>query len=154
MIEKLEKENGINMQNREVMVTSGANQAFFSIIQSICDVGDEVVLFRPYYFNQIMALQLLGINPIEIDCNMETLEPLIDTIPFHSERLKAVVLVSPSNPSGFVASPELVHRLTEMCAKHSKYLISDETYEDFVYEDAKHTTPLGSHVINIYSFSK
>jgi len=70
---KLERENRLDMSHCDVMITAGANQAFVNVIMCICDVGDEVVLFRPYYFSHLVALQLTNVLPVvaETDKNFQ-----------------------------------------------------------------------------------
>lgn len=71
------------------------------------------------------------------------------------DRVQAVVLVNPGNPSGAVAEASLVRDLEQLCVAKGIYLISDEAYEDFVYDGAEHTTPTDeNHVINIFTMSK
>ncbi|KAL0487340.1 aspC [Acrasis kona] len=67
LIKKLQQQN--NLTDVNVIVTAGANQGFSSIVSCLCDVGDAAVLFRPYYFNHIMALQLSNVEPVLIDCS-------------------------------------------------------------------------------------
>jgi katanin p60 ATPase-containing subunit A1 len=124
-------------------------------MQSVADAGDSVVLFAPYYFNHYMALQLLNINVVVVPCDPQSFQPRIDCIPWQLPRLRALVLVSPNNPSGVVVSPTLVDELEMQCKRHSVWLVSDETYENFVFgERISHHTPHGEHVVNLYSFSK
>jgi aspartate/methionine/tyrosine aminotransferase len=87
------------------MVTAGANQAFTNIVLTLCDAKDRVVLFKPYYFNHLMALQMTG-GAAEVvfgPCNPDSLHPDLDWL----ERQlrgpsppKMVVLVNPCNPTG------------------------------------------------------
>lgn len=148
--EKLEKFNGINPKERKVMVTAGANQGLYSILTCVSDPGDRVLFFKPFYFNAVMAAQLLGLEIVGVDCN-EKFEPQLESIDWN---VKAILMISPSNPSGFVFPREMVEKINEECRKRKIWLISDETYEQFLFDGAKHTTPYGDHVINLYSFSK
>jgi aspartate/methionine/tyrosine aminotransferase len=138
-----------------------------NIVLAICDPGDEVVLFAPYYFNNIMALQLANVTPVIVPCK-EDLTPDIAKITF-TPKTKMVVLVTPSNPSGAVVPESTIRELQQKCLKANVWyvvmndvlslirlrLVSDEAYEDFIYnENNPHYSADGKNVINIYSFSK
>eukprot|EP00055_Hartaetosiga_balthica_P003219 m.6968 g.6968 ORF g.6968 m.6968 type:complete len:389 (-) comp2684_c0_seq1:510-1676(-) len=150
---KLAEENGLC--DVEVMVTVGANQAFMNVLLSTCDPGDDVVLISPYFFNHHMALQLrkCGIhycprvhNSFKID--FQWLEA-------HLPNKKVLVVVNPCNPSGTLLSMEELVRLRDLCAACNVWLVVDNTYEYFIYDDDKeHCCIQGSHVVNIFSFSK
>ncbi|MGA1822767.1 MAG: pyridoxal phosphate-dependent aminotransferase, partial [Thermoplasmatota archaeon] len=117
-----------------LMVTPGANMGFFSVIATICDPGDEVVLLDPYYFNHRMALDILGIDAVHVRTD-ESFHPVPDLIEERfTPRTRAVVLVSPNNPTGAVYTEGDVRRIFDMCSERGIFLITDETYEDFVYE--------------------
>mmetsp|Transcript_23219 Transcript_23219/g.38177 ORF Transcript_23219/g.38177 Transcript_23219/m.38177 type:complete len:395 (+) Transcript_23219:154-1338(+) len=148
--EKLRKENGLT--DREVIITAGCNQAFFNVVAAVCDEGDEIVLFKPYYFDAKMAAQILGCTPVLGECNTD-MTPNIHRIPF-SPLTRAVCAISPNNPSGVVIPAEDLQAMADMCKARGIWFVCDETYELFTYEDAKHRSPQGPNVINLFSFSK
>jgi aspartate/methionine/tyrosine aminotransferase len=157
---KLASENRVEADpSHNIMVTAGANQAFVSAILSITRPGDHVLVLSPYYFNHVMALQLAGCKPVIIDTN-RNYQPIVDRIGNRiSKRARAVVLVSPSNPTGAVYSKDTISEIGKLCAKNGIYLITDETYEHFVYDDAKFVSALSldkeiEHTISLFSFSK
>ncbi len=158
IVEKLSKRNGIpGLAADNVMVTAGANIAFLNAISAICDVGDNVILLDPYYFNHGMTLDILGVGHVHVPFEGpdQTLnEMIIERI---TERTRAIVLVSPNNPTGEVASKKMVQCLLEICLDHELWLISDETYEEFCYE-SNHVSPASLEedlpVISLFSFSK
>ena len=160
------------MSRRDVMVTSGANQAFAHALLAVTDPGDAVVLFRPYYFSHLVALQLLGLRPIVLDCDSRG-APELDELRAalrqgdDEARIKAVVLVSPSNPSGAVCSAPVVAALRSECAAAGAWLISDEAYEHFTFGAAEHVSPAAAQqlgegdggeaadgVLGLHTFSK
>ena len=134
---RLESENGENMSERDVMVTNGANQAFVQAMLCLCDEGDECVLFRPYYFSHLVALQLCGVRPVIVDCDPITGQPDADglraVLQRDESRVRAAVLVSPSNPSGAVCSVQLAEELQTQCAAASAWLVVDSAYEHFTF---------------------
>ena len=134
---KLERENELNMSNREVMVTPGANHAYATALLAVCDPGDQVVLFAPYYFSHLLAIQLLGLTPVVLPCNAATGAPEVSALQTAlsqpGARIRAVTLVNPSNPSGAVSDPERTSELMRACAEGGAWLVSDEAYEHFVH---------------------
>lgn len=150
LVQKVELENGL--QDKEVMVTAGGNQAFINLVMALCDPGDEAILFTPYYFNHLMAFQMAGVRVRFAHCDPDH-HPDLDRLPLN-HKTKVVVLVNPANPTGAVVPAKVVNELTERCEKVGAWLISDEPYEYFHYEGATHNSPAGDHVLNLYSFSK
>ena len=157
---KLASENGVEADmSRNIMVTAGANQAFVNAVLSITRPGDEVLVISPHYFNHVMAVQLAGCKPVVIDTD-RNYQPIVERIGKRiSKRARAVVLVSPSNPTGAVYSKDTIDEIGALCAKNGIYLITDETYEHFVYDDAKFVSALSldkeiEYTISLFSFSK
>jgi katanin p60 ATPase-containing subunit A1 len=151
--EKLRVENGIT--GAEVMITAGANQAFVNIVLAGLDEGDAVVLFKPFYFNHMMALQMTGsAGGVELGPTDHGLPDLA----WLEKRLgeggvRMVVIVNPGNPTGVMIPQEQIARLSDLCAQAKTWLVVDNTYEYFAY-DIQHTSVSGDHVFNIFSFSK
>jgi aspartate/methionine/tyrosine aminotransferase len=157
---KLASENRVEADpSNNIMVTAGANQAFVNAILSITRPGDHVLVLSPYYFNHIMAVQLAGCKPVIIDTD-RNYQPIVERIGKRiSKRARAIVLVSPSNPTGAVYSKDTINEIGALCAKNGIYLITDETYEHFIYDDAKFVSALSldkeiGHTISLFSFSK
>ncbi|MFO8051551.1 MAG: aminotransferase class I/II-fold pyridoxal phosphate-dependent enzyme, partial [Thermoplasmatota archaeon] len=155
---KLKRENGMERDPlTEIMITSGANCAFVNAAAAVCDPGDDVLLLSPYYFNHFMTLDMLGAK--QRICPMgEGLLPDVENVESYiGPRTKAVVVVSPNNPAGVSYPGELMEDLVELCREKGIWLISDETYDRFVY-GTDHTSPgsIGDEppVISLYSFSK
>jgi aspartate/methionine/tyrosine aminotransferase len=157
--EKLRGENGIDAPfEKRIIVTAGANQAFLNAVLVIADPGDEILLPVPYYFNHEMAVRLSGCRPIGIPTD-EDFRPRLDLIADAvTERTRAVVTVSPNNPTGAVYAAETLSAVNRFCASKGIYHISDEAYEYFTYDGAAHFSPgsLGGsdHTISLFSFSK
>ncbi|CAL5210655.1 unnamed protein product [Lathyrus oleraceus] len=157
LVKKLSNEN--NLHKSSVMVTAGANQAFVNLVLTLCDAGDSVVMFAPYYFNSYMAFQMTGITDILVGPgNPETLHPDVDWLEkVLSERKpvpKLVSIVNPGNPSGTYIPESLLKRIANLCEKAGSWLVVDNTYEYFMFDDLKHSCVEGNHVVNIFSFSK
>ncbi len=157
---KLLRENGIDCASGyRVMVTAGSNMAFLNILLAIADPGDEIILPLPYYFNQEMAVRMLNCTPVAVpaDDNYQLrLDALKAAI---TEKTRAIVTVSPNNPSGAVYPEAALRAVNQLCRENGLYHISDEAYEYFTYGDASHFSPGGikdaeHHTISLYSLSK
>ncbi len=156
--EKLRAENGIDAPHeRRIHVTAGANQAFFNAVLAVCDPGDEVILLVPYYFNHEMAIRLASAVPVGVPTDGRLQPDLAAIEAAITERTRAVVTVSPNNPTGAVYPAETLSAIHRLCAGRGIYHISDEAYEYFTYDGARHFSPGslgGEHAISLYSFSK
>jgi aspartate/methionine/tyrosine aminotransferase len=158
--EKLAIENGVEADSdRNIMATAGANQAFANAILCLTSPGDRVLVLSPYYFNHVMCIQLADCKPVVVDTD-RNYQPLVEKMAEQTtKRIKAVVLVSPNNPTGAVCTRNAIKEIGALCAENDMYLITDETYEHFVYDDAEHVSALAfgrgiDHTISLFSFSK
>ncbi|KAB2623892.1 bifunctional aspartate aminotransferase and glutamate/aspartate-prephenate aminotransferase-like [Pyrus ussuriensis x Pyrus communis] len=157
LVQKLHREN--KLYKSSVMVTAGANQAFVNLALTLCDAGDSVVMFAPYYFNAYMSFQMTGVTNILVGPgHPKTLYPDADwlekTLSETKPTPKLVTVVNPGNPSGTYIPDSLLKRISDICRDAGSWLVVDNTYEYFMYDDLKHTCVEGNHIINIFSFSK
>lgn len=157
--EKLAVENGITLDQRRVVVTAGANMGFLNALFAITDPGDEVILPTPYYFNHEMAIRMLNCVPVGVptdrdhQCSPEAIAAAI------GPRTRAVVTISPNNPSGAVYPEATLRDINALCRERGVFHISDEAYEYFTYGSARHFSPAAiagsaAHTIALYSLSK
>ncbi len=139
-----------------ICVTPGANQAVYIALAVLADPGDEVILFKPYYFNNLMALQLLGLKPILVETGPDgAVDPGIVRGKI-SPRTRAIIVISPNNPTGAVTGRSVFDEMLRLAREHDLALISDEAYRDFIW-DGPHVSPLAAdedNVVGIFSFSK
>ncbi|KAJ4957545.1 hypothetical protein NE237_024656 [Protea cynaroides] len=157
LVEKIRQEN--KLYKSSVMVTAGANQAFVNLVLTLCDAGDSVVMFAPYYFNAYMAFQMTDITNILVGPgNPQTLYPDADWLEkILSETKpvpKVVTVVNPGNPSGTYIPEPLLKRISDLCERAGSWLIVDNTYEYFMYDGLEHSCLEDNHIINVFSFSK
>lgn len=156
---KLRTENGLDTTDSEVMVTAGSNMAFLTAVLAVGDPGDEFLLPMPYYFNQEMAVRMCGCVPVPVptradwQLDIEALERAI------TPRTRAIITVSPNNPSGAVYPEADLRRISALCRDRGLFHFSDEAYEYFTYDGARHFSPgaidgAAEHTISFYSFSK
>ena len=120
----------------EVIVTAGGNQAFMLALMTLVDPGDEVLLPAPYFVNHEMAIAALGAVPKEVPLDEARGFQLrwADLEPHVTRRTRAVVICTPSNPTGAVIAREEMIRIVEELATRDVVLFSDETYSRFVYD--------------------
>ena len=120
----------------EVIVTAGGNQAFMLALVTLVDPGDEVLLPAPYFVNHEMAIAALGAVPKEVPLEEARGFQLrwADLEPHVTPRTRAVVICTPSNPTGAVIAREEMSRIVHELAERGVVLFSDETYSRFVYE--------------------
>jgi aspartate/methionine/tyrosine aminotransferase len=158
---KLKAENRIDLaESRRLVVTAGGNMAFVNAILAVADPGDEVILPLPYYFNHEMAVRIAGCTPVFVPTDEATYQLRIDAIERAiTPRTRAVVTVSPNNPTGAVYPEAALRRVNAVCAARGVYHVHDEAYEYFYYGGAAHFSPgsvAGSapHTICLHSLSK
>lgn len=143
----------------QVAITSGCNQAFTGTLAALCGEGDAVIVPTPYYFNHKMACDMGGVDltPLPVGAGMlpdpDQAEALI------TSRTRAILLISPNNPTGAEYPPALIRAFFDMARRRGIKLIIDETYRDFHSVDGSphdlFTDPdWADTLIQLYSFSK
>jgi aspartate/methionine/tyrosine aminotransferase len=157
---KLQADNRIEINKQNcIVVTAGSNMGFMNAILAITSPGDEIIIQTPYYFNHEMAITMASCRPVLVatDENYQ-LHPkaIAQAI---TERTRAVVTISPNNPTGAVYSEEALRDVNQICRNRAIYHISDEAYEYFAYNGVKHISPgafpkSSEHTISLYSLSK
>ena len=156
---RLATENGIDEDRFALMVTAGGNMAFLTALLAICDEGDEVVLVRPYFFNHEMAVRMIGCRPVVVVADERYQLDLAAIEAAVGPRTRAVVTVSPNNPSGAVYPESDLRSVNALCADRGLFHLSDEVYEYFLFDGARHFSPgaipgAEHHTVCIYSLSK
>lgn len=157
---KLQTFNDIKINEEKcIVVTAGSNMAFMNAVLAITSPGDEIILNTPYYFNHEMAVRIAGCHPVLVKTN-ENYHLLPDAIvKAITPKTKAVVTISPNNPTGVVYSKTELEAVNQICHSRDIYHISDEAYEYFTYNGLKHFSPASfsgssKHTISLYSLSK
>jgi aspartate/methionine/tyrosine aminotransferase len=157
---KLDRENHIRARpDSRVVVTAGSNLAFVNAVLAITDPGDEIIFPVPFYFNHEMAVVIAGCRAVPVRTQADgQLDPdaIRDAI---TPRTRAVVTVSPNNPTGAVYPEASLRAVNALCAERGVFHIHDEAYEYFMWDNEPHFSP-GSidgahqHTISMYSLSK
>jgi aspartate/methionine/tyrosine aminotransferase len=158
--EKLARDNGIPVRpDSRVVVTAGGNMAFLNAVLAIGDPGDEFVLPVPFYFNHEMAIAMAGCRAVPVP-TLHDFQLDLDAIARAiTPRTRAVVTISPNNPSGAVYPEADLRALNALCASRGLYHVHDEVYEYFTYDGAAHVSPgsvpgAAAHTITLFSLSK
>jgi aspartate/methionine/tyrosine aminotransferase len=157
---KLAHENGIVVRPASrVLVTAGGNQAFVNAVLAVTDPGDDVILPAPYYFNHEMAIVIAGAVPIGVATDREYQLDVDAIAAAITPRTRAVVTVSPNNPTGAVYPEEALRAVNALCRDRGIFHIHDEAYEYFTYAPARHFSPgslpeAAGHTLSLYSLSK
>ncbi|WP_409301336.1 pyridoxal phosphate-dependent aminotransferase [Peribacillus sp. SCS-155] len=137
---KLKHDQGLEYKSSEIMVASGAKHALYTLFQAILDEDDEVIVPIPYWVSYPEQVKLAGGTPVYVEGKEEndfklTKEQLEDSI---TARTKALIINSPSNPTGMIYSEQELRAIGELCVEHDILIISDEIYEKLVYGHSKH----------------
>jgi aspartate/methionine/tyrosine aminotransferase len=158
--EKLLRDNGIDRRNGlGVMVTAGGNMAFVHAILAITNPGDEVILPVPFYFNHEMAIQMVDCTAVLVPTDDQYQLDLDAIRRAMTPRTRAIVTVTPNNPTGAVFPEVALRAVNELCRDRGVFHISDEVYEYFTYGSTPHVSPgafagAQDHTISLFSLSK
>ncbi|MGG2066340.1 pyridoxal phosphate-dependent aminotransferase [Bacillus sp. S14(2024)] len=142
IIKKFERDQGISYEPSQVIVCNGAKHALYTLFQVLLDEGDEVIIPTPYWVSYPEQVKLAGGEPVYVEGLEEnnykiTPEQLRQVI---TEKTKAVIINSPSNPTGMIYSKEELQQLGQVCLEHDILIVSDEIYEKLIYGDAVYTS--------------
>ena len=140
IIEKFRKDNNLNYTREEIIVSCGAKHSLYNIAQAIYSPGDEVLIPSPYWVSYPDQTLLNDATPVfiktyEADSFMLKPEVLESHI---SSKTKALILNSPSNPTGLTYDRKTLEKIAEIVLKHNLYIISDEIYEKLTYDGFEH----------------
>lgn len=142
--DKTLRDSGVAVDPSQVIVTNGGKQAVYNTFAALTDPGDEVLLPTPYWTTYPESIKLAGGIPVDVFAGAETeykvsVEQLEAA---RTENTKALVFVSPSNPTGAVYTPEETKAIGQWALQHGLWVITDEIYEHLIYDDAVFTSIL------------
>jgi len=140
--DKLERDQGLTYKTNEIFIGSGAKHVLYTLFQAILDEGDEVLIPTPYWVSYPEQVKLAMGTPVYIEGKEEnqfkiTPEQIKAAV---NSRTKAIILNSPSNPTGMIYSPEELMSIGKTCLEHGLLVVSDEIYEKLVYHGNKHVS--------------
>lgn len=153
IIAKLKKDNGLSYEKNQIIVSCGAKHSLFNIAQAIFQKGDEVIIPAPFWVSYPDIVILADGKPVIVNTKESngfkmTASELAKAV---TSKTKAVVLNSPSNPTGASYSKEELEKIAEVCVKKKIVVISDEIYEKLLYDKGKFTSiaSLGKEIFNL-----
>lgn len=144
---KFQRDNNLTYKVSQVVISCGAKHSLYNLFQVLCQEGDEVILPSPYWLSYPEMIKLSGAKPIIVATDKKTFTIKPETFKgYITKKTKAIVINSPSNPTGAVYAKEQLEELAEIAVKRNIFVISDEIYEMLIYDNLKH--------ISIASFNK
>lgn len=161
LAQKLARQNGMEIPADRIIVTNGLTHGSYAAIMAFLDEGDEAILLEPYYPQHIGKIELAGAVPV--------LAPLdaaagyaIDPAAIEAKvtaRTKMIVLINPCNPTGRVYTREELQGLADIAIRHDLIVLSDEVYEDILYDGAQHVSiaslpGMDERTVTLFAFTK
>jgi aspartate aminotransferase len=138
--EKLKRDNRLSYEPEQVVVSCGAKHALYNVVRVLCNPGDEFIIIAPYWVTYPAQVIMSGGKPVYVATTAENGYKLdVSAIArLVNERTKAIILNSPSNPTGWVATEEELRALADLAVRNDLIVISDEIYEKIIYRPAVH----------------
>jgi aspartate/methionine/tyrosine aminotransferase len=157
--ESLSNYYGGLIKPENILMTGGCNQAFSMSILCAADVGEKVMIQTPFYFNHDMWLKLNHVIPVYLPPDEKFMPSVNDAARLLTEDTKAIILVTPGNPTGVALPPGLIHEFADFAKRHELILILDETYKRFSEKGGPphelfQRQDWGDYLISLQSFSK
>lgn len=153
ILDKLIKDNGLEYEKSEILVSCGAKHSLYNIAEALFDPGDEVIIPAPYWVSYPDQVLLNDAKPVIVNTtedegfklSAERLEAAV------TKKTKALILNSPSNPTGLAYDKKTLEEIATIAVKHRFYIISDEIYEKILYDGFEHISiaSLGREIKNI-----
>ena len=135
------KSVGINFDISEIIATIGGSEAIFFAFTAVCDPGEEILVFEPFYttYNSYASMAAIKLVPLETFAKKGFHLPEKKDIERKiTKKTSAILVCNPNNPTGTVYSREELKNIVDIAEKHNLFIISDETYREFVYDNQKH----------------
>jgi len=142
VIEKFKKDNGLQYEKSQVLISCGAKHSLYNIAEALFDPGDEIIIPSPYWVSYPDQVLLNDANPVIVETTEDegfklSAKKLAKSI---TKKTKALVLNSPSNPTGLAYDKQTLEDIAALVVKHNIYVISDEIYEKLIYDGFTHTS--------------
>lgn len=140
IVEKFKKDNNLHYEPNQIIVSNGAKHSLYSILQVICDKDDEVIIPLPYWVSYPQMVKVAQGKPVFIKTSEKT-KFKITPEQFEKaikKKTKAIIVNSPSNPTGCVYTKDELKRIADIAADYGIFVISDEIYEKLIYGNSEH----------------
>lgn len=162
IIKKLKKENKISAKPENILSTTGSTEGILLSLMCTIDPGEAVLLPDPGFLSYTPTVKLLSAKPLSVplleedgfQINIEKMERVLEP-----KKTRALILNTPSNPTGTVLNKKVLEEIADFVIKHDLIVLSDEAYEKFIYDDAKHISfgslnGMDDYTLTLHSFSK
>ncbi len=139
------KRYNLDVSPEEVIITQGGSEAILFSMLLLCNPGDEIIVFEPFYanYNGLAAVAGIKLVPVTMDPKEDYHLPNRDKISEKiGDRTRAIFVCSPNNPTGTVYTQDEMEMIADIAREYNLYLISDEVYREFVFDNMKHTSSL------------
>jgi len=156
------KKNNIDVTSQDIIATTGGSEALLFTMGSITDPGDEIIIPEPFYANYNGFSTASGVTVVPVISKIENnfaLPKIDDFEKLITKKTKAILICNPGNPTGYLYSKEEIQKLKHLVLKHDLFLIADEVYREFTYDNNTHHSVMSEagleqHAIMIDSVSK
>jgi len=138
--DKFKRENGIDYEPDQIIISNGGKQALYEVFRTICEEGDQVLIPTPCYVSYAEQIKLTGAEPAFFKTKEEnnfrpTFKEVIANL---THRVKALIINSPNNPTGSIVEKEQLKKIAKLLVERGVYIITDEVYEHLIYDNRKH----------------
>ncbi|TAI46762.1 pyridoxal phosphate-dependent aminotransferase [Flagellimonas allohymeniacidonis] len=152
----------IQVTSQDIIVTTGGSEALAFVMGTIMDADDEIIIPEPFYANYNGFATAAGVNVVPIVSSLDdnfALPPIDQFEALIGPKTKAILICNPGNPTGYLYSKKEIQQLSELVKKHDLYLVADEVYREFTYDNTEHYSileepGLEKHAIVVDSVSK
>lgn len=156
------RKNNIDVDENDIIITTGGSEALLFTLGSITDFGDEIIIPEPFYANYNGFSVANGIYVVPIVSSIDddfALPPIEKFEELITDKTRAILICNPGNPTGYLYSQEEINKLKALALKYDLFLVADEVYREFVYDGVEHHSVmslegLDEHAIIIDSVSK
>ena len=145
LVAKTKRDSGYDVDPGQIVVTNGGKHAVYNALAGVIDPGDEVLIPTPYWTTYPEPVRLGGGVPVPVETTIaDGFKATVDQLEAaRTDRTKALIFVSPSNPSGAVYSKEQIEAIGRWAVEHELWVLTDEIYEHLVYDDNEfHSMPV------------
>ncbi len=143
IVEKLAKDNGLHYKPSQTIVSCGGKHSLYNLFQALLNTGDEVIVPAPYWVSYPEQVKLADGTPVVVETKPEdNFMPAPAALKNAcTSRTRALILNSPSNPTGGMADRKQMEEIAAFCVEHNILLVSDELYEKLIYDGREHVSP-------------
>ncbi|HRN42833.1 MAG TPA: pyridoxal phosphate-dependent aminotransferase, partial [Vicingus sp.] len=144
----------LNVSFEDILITTGGSEALLFAFNACLNEGDEVIIPEPFYANYNGFATTAGVKVVPVTSSIETgfsLPPIADFEKLITPKTKAILICNPGNPTGYLYSKEELETLKNIVIKHNLYLIADEVYREFCYDNQTHYSVFNLNGIEDYA---